>query len=133
MSQTAIAQDVSTKATKPDFGNGRYSALMEEVWHDSQTVFKLESEKAEKLARQIASDLGAIMANQPVSVKMGKVNNDGKLTISEACKVKGITLTNNIYVLRALFYAGDAGKHGFSFGDTIWQPAMGLADILEKL
>lgn len=134
MSNTAVVTaPVTSKVHKPDFGNGRYSPLKEEVWHDSQVVFNISSEAAEKLANQIASDLGAVMANSPVKVKLGKINDDGKMTISEACKVKGITMTNPLTALKALHFAGEAGKNGFSFGNTKWAPMQGLQTYLLSL
>jgi hypothetical protein len=126
------AQSVEVKV-KPDFGNGRYSALMEEVFHDGQTVFNLSSEKSEKLAKAIATELGSIMASQRVDVKLGKANKDGKLTISEACKLKGFTITRPIGALRALHYAADAGKNGFSFANTKWQPVAWLTEYFTEL
>lgn len=118
---------------KPDFGNGRYSPLMEEVYNDAQVVFGITPVQAEKLARGIATELGAIMASAPVEVRLGKLSKDGKLTIAEASKLKGFTLTYNIAALRALHYAGDAGKHGFSFGATKWRTAGSLAKMLSEL
>ena len=134
MPVTVIAPIVTQeKSAKPDFGNGRYSPLMEEVYHDSMTVFGLESAKAEKLAHNIANELGAIMSSRPVEVRLGKVNKDGKLTISEACKLKGFTMTNPIYALKALHYAGESGINGFSFANTKWSPSKGLNDYLSSL
>lgn len=131
---TAPVQSVpEVKSTKPDFGKGKYSALMQEVYHDAQIVFNISAQASEKLARQVASDIGASMANQPVSIKLGKVNDNGQLTISEACKVKGVIMTNAIYALRAIKYADEAGKNGFSFGGTKWEPVKDLADYLLSL
>lgn len=121
------------KAKRPDFGNGRYSPLMDEVYDDSQTVYKLSPDKAEKLARKIATDLGAIMASQPVEVKLGKMNKDGKLTISEASKLKGFTVTLPIFALKGLHYAAEAGKNGFSFADTDWKPSNQMSEYLNSL
>jgi len=118
---------------QPDFGTGRYSALMGEVYDDAQIIFKLTPEKAEKLARQVASDVGAIMASASVSIKLGKVNKDGKLTIAEAAKLKGVTLTNTLYALKALHFAAEAGMNGFNWKYTQWCPVQGLKDYFEKL
>lgn len=130
---TIQTENTEVKLVAPDFGEGRYSALMEECFNDSMTVFKLEQPKAEKLARQIASDLGAIMASAPVGVKLGKPNKDNKITISEAAKIKGVTMTWTLFALKALQYAGEAGKHGFSFGQTQWKPTEKFAKYLSEL
>lgn len=133
----ATVTESKSKSVKPDFGNGKHSPLMAECYHDAQTVFGLESPKAEKLARQIASDYGAAMSGASVkmkSVKIGKANEDGKVTVSEAAsRVKGVTLTHALLALTALKYAGDAGNHGFSFGQTKWEPVKPLKDYFDSL
>lgn len=136
--ETTVAATQSTiqseqKSTKPDFGSGRYSSLMEECWHDSQTVFKLTSEQAEKLARQIASDFGAAIRNAPVTVGVRATGKDNKLTLGEACKVKGVTGTNALHCLRALHYAAEAGKFGFSYANTGWKTVGTIAEYLANL
>lgn len=123
---------------KPDFGNGRYTPLMEEIYRDSQGVFGLSEAKAEKLSKQIASDFGAVMSSVSFNlsaVKMGsKLSKDGKLTIGEAAsKVKNVTITNALFALRALKYAGDAGQNGFLFNDTEWAPVKALKDYFDTL
>lgn len=129
--------NVSIKPVLPslgDFGSGRYSALMEETFRDSQVVFKLTPEKADKLSRQIASDYGSAIANTPVEVKRIKAaNKDGKITLAEAAKIKGVTLTNALFALIALQFAGEAGKHGFLFQSTGWKVNKALLDYFEKL
>lgn len=128
---TVVSEQQST--VKPNFGNGRYSGLMEEVWHDAQTVFGLSSEQAAKLAQGIARDVGAAMAGASYSVKLSKIDKDGRLTISEAAKLKNVTITNNIMALKALQYAGEAGRNGFSFANTRWQVVKGLAEYFNTL
>lgn len=132
-----VTQSTQTvnKADKPDFGRGRYSALMEETFNDARTIFKLTSAQAEKLARQIATELGAIMASASVDVRLGKLpaKGDAKITISEASKIKGVTLTNTLMALKALHFAGEAGKNGFSFALTEWKPVQGLQEFLASL
>jgi hypothetical protein len=129
--------NVSVKPVLPalgDFGSGRYSDLMNECFKDAQKVFKITPEKADKLARQIASDYGSAIQNTPVEVKRIKAaNKDGKITLAEAAKIKGVTLTNALFALIALQFAGEAGKHGFLFESTGWKPVKALADYFEKL
>jgi len=117
-----------------DFGNGRYSPLMAECFKDLQRVFKLDIVPAEKLARQIGTELGAIMANAPVDVRLGKANKDNKMTVSEAAKVKNLTQTWAILALRAINYANDATRNGVSVKDTSWEMSDGLKKyIAEKM
>lgn len=117
-----------------DFGMGRYSALMGECFRDAKIVFQLSEEKADKLARQIASDFGAALSSSPVGIgRIKSVNKDGKITLSEAAKIKGVTLTSALYALMGLQYAAEAGKFGFSFGNTQWKVAKHLTEYFEKL
>ena len=137
--QTATTQNNTTvttpeKATRPDFGAGRYSEMMNSVFNDAQIVFKLPSDKAEKLARQCGSDFGAAMRNAEVSAKVGKaVSKDGKFTLSEAAKVKGVTGTNSLHAMRAINYAAECGKYGFNWRATSFEVAGPLKEYLEQL
>lgn len=111
-----------TKATKPDFGHGRYSPLMSEVFEDAQAVFGLSAKTAEKLARNIGTDYGVIMSGGSVGmskVTLGKIDKNAKLTVKEAAtSVKGVSLTNTLYALKALCWAGEAGKNGFKWSES---------------
>lgn len=115
------------------FGNGRYSALMQECYQDLQKVFKLSEPVAERVAKAIGSEIGAIMANQHVSIKLGSINKDGKLNIAEAAKIKGVAVTNTLMTLRALQYANEAVKNGFNRNDTEWKPIPALAEYFDSL
>lgn len=108
----------STKAV--DFGNGRYSPLMTESFKSAKTVFGFDDTQAERLARQIGSDFGAAMRDTIASSKIGKaLSKDGKVSLSEAAKCK-TTVTNALLAMRALQFASEAGKYGFSYGKTDW-------------
>lgn len=127
-------QTHTNKTNKPDFGNGRYSAFMQEAFEDAKHIFGLTPEQAEKLSRQMASEFGAIMANSPVKPKVGKPNDDGKVTLGEAVKkVKGVTMTPALSAMRALDYANEAVKNGFSRNSTEWKPVEALATFLVSL
>jgi len=135
--ETNNAQEAQVIA-KPDFGEGRYSPLMEECWKDAQTIFGLESAKAEKLARNIANEFGAWMATKALSlndVKIGKTGKDGKITLGEAAmKVKGATLTHALLALKALKFANESMANGFVRNETQWMPNASLQDyFLRKL
>lgn len=120
-----------------DFGNGRYSALAKEAYRDAKQVFRLSDEKADKLARQIASDFGACASRGIItmkSAKVSKVNDDGKVTVSEAgSKVKNCASTNALLALRALKFAGEAGDSGILFGTTVWAPCKQLVEYFDIL
>lgn len=114
---------------KVNFGNGRYSAVMEELYKDLQRIFVIPADKAEKVVRQFGSDFGAAMAAQPVSVKYGKkLSDDGKLTLAESCRAKGITATNSIMIARACDWVNTCKQFGVSYTDTQWK----LSGLLDK-
>jgi len=95
------------------FGDGRYSSLMKESFKDSMRVLHVTQDEAVKIAKAIGRDWGAAMASSPVKVKIGKVNKDAKVTLSEAAKMKGVPLTNAIFILRAIQFANEASSFGF--------------------
>lgn len=116
-------QNTTTPAIKievPNFGNGRFAGEMQNFWEQSQKLFGLTPAQAEKFARQAASDAGAILANATATIKIGKMNKDGKASISDASKVKSASLTNALALVRAIQWAGDAGPNGLSYGKTKW-------------
>lgn len=132
MSTTTLPQPQVT--TKPNFGTGRYSALMEESWSDAQVIFGLDTTKAEKLARQIASDFGAIMANARVDARIGKaINKNGKTTLSEAAKIKNVTVTNALFAMRAIAWANEMGKFGFIWADSKLAVGKSLTEYFDTL
>jgi hypothetical protein len=118
----------------PNFGEGRYSLAMKEVYQDGMRIFVLSSETAEKIARQFGSDFGAYMREAIVEAKIGKsMSRDGKLTLAETSKVKGCTATPAISIARAIDYCNNALKFGVSVKNTHWKLAQELADWVSSL
>lgn len=120
------------------FGDGRYSKLMENVCEQIQIVFngRVSEEEAITIAKQVGCDFGAALSGAHVDAKIGRsINKDGKVNLSEACKVKGIHLTNALSVMHALNFAADAGKYGFSWKKTqfVVLPDTGLDKALKAL
>jgi len=124
----------ATETLKPDFGKGRYSALMKESFADAKHIFGLEPAKAEKLAREIASDFGAAMASAPVDTKISRsINKDGQCTLAEAAKVKYVTVTPALFAMRAIAHANECGKFGFVRNESKWTVGKYLSDYFAKL
>lgn len=115
------------------FGNGRYSAQMESIYEGIQLKFGISAEKAEKIARQAGSDAGAVFASCSAAFRIGKANGDNKASIADAAKVKGVTLTNPLNIVRALQWIDDAGKNGVSYGFTKWVLSEPLAKYVAEL
>lgn len=120
--------------TKPDFGKGRYSYLMESVFEDAQAILKMSPKGAEKLARAIATEVGSLMKDANAVVKVGKsLSKDGKVSVSEACKLKGVTLTRNMAILRALDYISSAGKFSIMWSTTSWRFTTSITEYLAEM
>jgi len=129
--QSTIKQAPVAKQVPIDFGNGRYSPLMSESFKDAKVIFGMNDKSAEKLARQIGSDFGAAMQDTIAASKIGKaLSKDGKVTLSEASKAK-VTVTNALYLMRAMSFCNDAGKYGFSFSKTSWKPTEETQKVLD--
>jgi hypothetical protein len=113
MSTTATAP-ITTTPKIDDFGNGRYSAVMEDVFESCKTLFKCEPAHAAAIARQVGSDLGKYMP--PVTgVKFGKLSKDSKVSLKDlTAAVKGVTLTYALHVYRTIRWMDDAFDYGIS-------------------
>ncbi len=124
MSTTTLlkpANENKDQSTKPDFGNGRYSGEMAYYYDAMQSIYGIEPAKAEKITRQIGADAGAVFKDTRATIKVGKANKDNKATIADASKATGVTLTVPLSIVRAIQWAGEAGKNGVSFGHTDWK------------
>jgi hypothetical protein len=119
--QASPATQTQVNTDAPNFGAGRYSDFMVTLHKQSQRLFNLSSEAAEKFARQAATDYGIAMKDQKVDAKVGKASGkDNKVTLSEAVKAKGIRATNALSLAHAIQWIGEAMKHGVSYGETKW-------------
>jgi len=132
ISNSANTSD-ATKGKGPDFGKGRFSTEMERIYTGLIARFELPEAKAEKIARQAASDAGEILANVSATFKVSKVSKDGKVSITDAAKAKGVTVTNALMVARALQWIDDAGANGVSFGFTKWKLSAPLQGYVDEM
>lgn len=121
------------EATRPDFGQGRYSSEMSRLYDAFVKLFSIPPSVAEKIARQTGSDAGSIFRNATAEIRVSKANKEGLATISDASKVKGVALTNPLKLVRALQWITDAGKNGISYGHTKWALETDLASWVSKL
>jgi hypothetical protein len=138
-SDTLISNSANTsssdtaKSKGPDFGKGRFSGEMERIYLGLIARFELPADKAEKIARQAASDAGEILANVSASFKVSKVSKDGKVSITDAAKAKGVTVTNALMIARALQWIDDCPQNGVSFGFTKWKLSAPLQAYVDEM
>lgn len=122
---TTIAASPALKIEAPEIVaptfTGRYAQQQEGLFKQSVKLFGFTPRMAEKFARQAAQDAATAFNNAPANFKVGKVNDDGKATISDAAKQKGVSLTNALNLVRAIQWIDDAGKNGVSYGNTVWK------------
>lgn len=132
--QTApVTKAESTKETRPDFGNGRYSAEMSRVFDSTMKLFGIDSKKSERIARQAGSDAGAVFRNTAATISVSKSTKDGKVTIADASKAKGVTLTNSLAIVRAIQWIDEAGKNFVSYGNTKWELSAQLKQWVDEM
>ena len=127
---TAQSEVVSVK---PDFGNGRYSAEMERIWKGCKALLGIASDKAEKIARQAATDAGNAMKQCSAELRVSKASKDGKVTLNDAAKLKGVTMTNALSIVRSLQWIDDAGKNGISYSKTEWKVVQPVQEWIDSL
>lgn len=104
---TPLAPPMTVEDYQVLFGKGRYFSIQCEVFKDVRRVFGLEPEHAITVTKAVATSLGSIFSRSQASLKgLDKpLSKDGQVkTISETCKIKGLPLTNEVALLRALDY-----------------------------
>ncbi len=95
------------------FGTGKYYAIQCEVLSDVERLFNIPEEKGIKIAKAVATRLGAIFSSGAVTIKIGKANKDGDAfkSISELTKVKNLPMFDEVKLLRAIRYCNEATAH----------------------
>jgi len=80
------------KAKVIDFGNGRYSQAMKELFGDSQRLLGITEKQAEKLARSFGAELGRYNLHSKIS--FGKYSaKSNQITLKESASLKGLVVT----------------------------------------
>lgn len=103
------------------FGNGAYSKMAYDFYCNAGKRFQIPAKSLLVIAKQFVSDIGAFMAKQDRSVKLGKLTKDGKLNMREIVKAKGCTATKPMMLGRALEWMDEAESNGISYGKTEWK------------
>lgn len=88
------ATDSLTKVVLGNFGNGRYSPAMGELYKDSQRLLGFSEEQAHVTAVRLGVDVGQAFRESKVNIGYGKtLSKDGKRNLKEI--VKAVKLTNS--------------------------------------
>jgi len=122
-----------TEVKPIDFGKGTFSSNMKFMFDESQKLFGLTPEKAEKLARQFGSDLGAAHNVLQFKLKFGAPNKDMLRALSMSAKTTRYGYPPSLQVAVAIDYASEAGKSYVSYGYTKWSFIPLLVEWIEKL
>lgn len=109
-----MSQETATVSNKVEFGNGRYSATMAEFYRDALRLTTLEPKDCEALARNLGADLGR--QNLVASIKYGKANAEGRLTLKEVASIKGVVATKAMSLARLMSLANDLSKEAKALG-----------------
>ena len=124
-----------SKITLGDFGNGRFSQAMSELFHDSQRLLSFTEEQAHVTARQLGVDAGPLL-KQSVSLKYGKsVSKDGKMSLKEVTESGKLNATWSMHVGSVCAQLDAARKVGLVINDCTMSPnIMAFIDAqVEKL
>lgn len=76
-----------------NFGNGRYSPAMEEVYKDTQRLFGLTDIQAHIVAAQVGRDAGQLNNAKVSKLKVSSASKDGKVGLKEVVDAVKVTST----------------------------------------
>ncbi len=111
--ETIVATKQNSEAKAfGEFGKGRYSRVMGELYKDLQRYCNLSPAAAHKLSEAFGSDFGRAMANAEVSARIGRVTKDGTLNLAEAVKGVKATATYSLSAAKLCFMAAEMAKAG---------------------
>lgn len=83
-----------------DFGAGKYSKIMLELYRDAFVLLKLTPKEAELAARSYGADLGRLQTHVQ-KVTLGRVTKSTEtLTLRESAMIKGVPLWNSIRIAK---------------------------------
>lgn len=116
----ATVESQEQKNAVVDFGNGHFSNIMKNTYTDLQNLFGYSPKVAEKLARQLGSDLGAVHRTLDFKVTFGKPNKDMMRALTLKAKSAKLTLPPCIQIRVAIDFISDAGGSYISYGNTKW-------------
>ncbi len=108
--QTTTTETPTTKLGQ--FGNGRYSAAMGELFKDSQRYLGITETQADRLAKSFGAEYGRVMQNSEAKVKLGKVNKNGAITLGESVKGVKTVMTHAIAIAKIVATINECIPYG---------------------
>jgi hypothetical protein len=115
--QTQQTEQVKEQVKLGEFGNGRYSPVMRELFGDTKRLLGFSDSQAHATAARLGIDLGRLTSGE-ARVNYGKtVSKDGYRTVREACSVK---MPNSWALSIAVICNGldDLRKQGLEVGEN---------------
>lgn len=111
--QTTTAETSTTNTSKiGQFGNGRYSMAMSELFKDSQRYLGITETQADRLARSFGAEYGRAMQDSTAKVKLGKLNKNGVITLGESVKGVKTVMTHAISVAKLVSLVNEGIPYG---------------------
>lgn len=129
-----LSEEGKREFLKNTFGAGKYYSIQCEMFRDGKRILNLADDKSVKLAKAIATHLGAVFGRGQVEIKGidKKLTKDGALSsISEICKLKNLPVSYEIAVMRAFDYINKAARFHVRIGEVYLQDD--IAEWVEKL
>lgn len=125
VSQIVGNESVNTVSNKEarqygDFGNGRFSKVMRELYSDCQELLSIKQEHADKIARQFGADCGRIDKAGIGSVKIGNLKKEQITLKATIDTLKGVIPTHSILIAKQIELVKALKVHGVSDVSINW-------------
>lgn len=119
-----------------DFGAGQFSLIGETIYRDIHTLFGYSPASANRIAHFVMREVGAMLAGEKFKlgdVKSGKVNKDGKVTVSFAAqKAKAITHGDALAILELVQWLNPPDKLGVNQSTIRCELSPKMIAVLDK-
>lgn len=116
-----------------EFAPGRYQLEKQRLAKAFVCRLGFTKEQAKFVADKAAEDAHNALRHAQVTIKVGAAGKDGRTTISDASKIKGVVMTNPLMLVHVVEFIDGAGKHGISYGFTGWVLTQQLREYVDGL
>lgn len=127
-----VASPKKTKVVFGNFGNGRYSPAMAEVYKDTQRLLSFTEGQAHAVAAQVGRDAGQL-GNQNVKLAFGSISGkDKKIGLKEITSSLKVTCTPALSIARICTELDATRKIGLIVPDSGFSIAPLLQDWVDE-